>query len=203
MGSKFLYLAAVALVVGGLFGGVDVRVNQDNLHILQNEPSITINPGVQNNIVVAYNEAPGYGYGLGISFSNDGGVTWGDNQIGPIWGIEGDPSADADLSGNVFVGFMSYKPNFFTDTNGIYVAVSPDGGITWPTITAVDLHRNSPRTPVPSPINPICALITILQVRLKTTFTSRGRGTTPTESMPTFILRLPTMPALLLQLHRK
>ncbi len=147
MGSKFLYLVAVALVVGGLNGGVDVRVNQDNLHILQNEPSITINPGLQNNIVVAYNEAPGCGYGLGISYSGDGGVTWNDNQIGPIWGIEGDPSADADLSGNVFVGFMSYRPNFFTDTNGIYVAVSGDGGMTWPTITAVDLHTNSPQSP--------------------------------------------------------
>lgn len=138
--------------VSPLRAGIDIRVNQDPGFLLQNEPSITVNPAMPGNLVVAYNEDPGgpggVGQGIGISYSFDWGATWADTAVREIWGIEGDPSVDADLFATVFAGFMSYK-GFFTDTNGIYVSSSNDGGVTWSPPVPVDLHLNSPSNPGP------------------------------------------------------
>lgn len=123
----------------------DVRVNQDPPGILQNEPSITLNPATHGNIVTAYNEGPGT---IGISYSMDYGVTWADTHITPVWGYEFDPSIDADLNGNIFVGFCSARGQFFSGTTGVYVAVSSDNGQTW-TNTQVEVFYNSPSNPGP------------------------------------------------------
>jgi hypothetical protein len=123
----------------------DVRVNQDILGTLQNEPSITLNPSVPGNIVVGYNEGPGV---LGISYSLDFGATWADTQITPVWGGEFDPSADADQQGNIFIGFCSSSGPFFYGTTGVYVAVSSDSGKTW-TNTNVETFYGSANNPVP------------------------------------------------------
>jgi hypothetical protein len=140
------------LTAGLLWGGMDVKVNQDTVFLVQNEASITINPASPGNLIVAYNEDPGgpggIGNGIGISYSFDGGVSWADTQIAEIVAIEGDPSVDADLNGRVFAGFMSYK-GFFTDTNGIFVSYSTDGGVTWSLPYPVDLFLNTPGNPGP------------------------------------------------------
>ncbi|KQC13072.1 MAG: hypothetical protein APR63_01330 [Desulfuromonas sp. SDB] len=135
-----------------LFAGVDVKVNQDPGPLLQNETSIAYNKGVPLNIVIAYNEDPSGAFGsvngLGISYSFDEGMTWADTQITQVWGVEADPSVESDLMGNFYVGFISYK-GFFTDTNGIFVSRSTDGGITWSFPSPVDMFMNSPANPGP------------------------------------------------------
>jgi hypothetical protein len=126
--------AAVALA------GTDVKVNQDVGPLLQNECSITINLGMANNLVVGYNEAPGSGNGLGISYSFTNGASWLDSQTQSVWGTEADPAVASDLLGNVFAAMISYAntgPLIFPN-NGIYVSRSTDGGITWPNLTMVD-----------------------------------------------------------------
>ena len=147
-----LSFALCILSAGLLWGGTDVQVNQDPGPLLQNETSITTNPAVPGNLVVAYNEDPtgpgGFGNGIGISHSFDVGATWADTQCAEIWGVEADPSVDADLNGRIFAGFMSFR-GFFTDTNGIYVAYSNDGGVTWSAPVPVDLFMNSPGNPGP------------------------------------------------------
>ncbi len=135
------------LSISVLWGGTDVKVNQDSGPLLQNEATLTLNPAAPGNIIVAYNEDPGGSHGatngLGISYSTDYGVTWSDTQIVQVWGIEGDPCIDADLNGRIYCGFISYQ-GFFDDTNGIYVAYSSDSGQTWSSPVAVDSHLNSP-----------------------------------------------------------
>lgn len=118
----------------------DIKVNQDTAPLLQNEPSITVNPNVPGNLVVAYNEGPGI---LGISYSLDFGMSWADTHITPVWGGEFDPAADADLQGNIFVGFCSATGPFFQGTTGVYVAVSSDSGKTWSN-TNVETFYESP-----------------------------------------------------------
>ncbi len=159
LGTACISFVLCILSAGLLWAGADVRVNQDPGFLLQNEASITINPSMPGNLVVAYNEDPsgpgGMGQGIGISYTFDGGVMWGDTHVAEVWNIEGDPSVDADLNGTIFAGFMSYN-GFFTDTNGIYVASSNDGGVTWSTPVMVDLHLNSP--PNPGPFTDKCFL---------------------------------------------
>ncbi len=148
----FQFIFLILFFTKSISTGVDVQVNQDPGPLLQNETSITVNPANPGNIVIGYNEDPGgpwgNGNGLGISYSFDFGVTWQDTQIVEIWGIEADPTLDAGLNGMVYAGFITYK-GFFTDTNGIFVSRSTDGGITWPLIAMVDLHLNSPSNPGP------------------------------------------------------
>jgi len=135
------------LSIGMLWGGSDKKVNQDPGPLLQNEATLTINPAVPGNIIVAYNENPGGAHGttngLGISYSTNYGATWSDTQIVQVWGIEGDPCIDADLNGRIYCGFISYQ-GFFDDTNGIYVAYSIDSGKTWSTPVTVDSFLNTP-----------------------------------------------------------
>lgn len=126
--------------------GVDAKVNQDVGPLLQNETSITINRGMANNIVVGYNEVPGSGMGLGISYSNNNGVTWFDSQTPSVWGTDADPALASDLLGNVFAAMISYAstgPAVFPN-NGIYVSRSTNGGATWLLPTMVDQYTGAP-----------------------------------------------------------
>lgn len=148
----FLSVNFIFFLISCLTAGVDVKVNQDPGPLLQNETSIAYNKGVPLNIVIAYNEDPSGAFGsvngLGISYSFDEGMTWADTQITQVWGVEADPSVESDLNGNFYVGFISYK-GFFTDTNGIFVSRSTDGGITWSFPVPVDLFMNTPANPGP------------------------------------------------------
>lgn len=120
--------------------GVDVKVNQDVGPFLQNETSITVNRGLPGNVVVGYNDGPGSGLGLGISYSNNLGATWTDSQTPSVWGVDADPAVASDLLGNVFASMISYSgagPLIYP-TNGIYVSRSTNGGATWGLPTTVD-----------------------------------------------------------------
>jgi len=136
--AKVTRVAILAVMAGWLAvsagpAGVDVKVNQDVGPLLQNETSITVNPGMAGNIVVGYNETPFAGNGLGISYSNDYGVTWFDGQTPSVWAVDADPALASDLTGNVFAAMISYNTSGGTifSNNGIYVSRSTDGGITW------------------------------------------------------------------------
>lgn len=135
------------LSISILWGGSDVKVNQDVGPLLQNEATLTLNPAAPGNVIVAYNEDPGGSHGatngLGISYSFNYGATWSDTQIVQVWGVEGDPCLDASTTGRIYAGFISYQ-GFFNDTNGIYVAYSTDSGQTWSTPVTVDSFLNTP-----------------------------------------------------------
>jgi len=122
--------------------GIDVKVNQDVGVALQNETSIALNRGMPGNLVVGYNDLPGTGIGLGISYSFNLGATWNDAQTASVWGVEADPAVASDLLGNLFASMISYAgagPLIYPN-NGIYVSRSTDGGMTWGVPTTVDQY---------------------------------------------------------------
>lgn len=151
---KMARQAILAVVAGWLvsatpgLAGTDSKVNQDIGPLLQNETSITVNPGWAGNVVVGYNEAPGSAAGLGISYSFNGGNSWLDSQTPSVWGTDADPALASDLLGNVFAAMISYGTTpvgAIFPNNGIYVSRSTDGGVTWLLpVTTVDQYTVGP-----------------------------------------------------------
>ena len=136
--------AGLLVVVSMVLAGADVRVNQDPDPMLQNETSITLNPALPGNVVVGYNEAPGSGGGLGISYSFNYGApgSWNDTQTQSPWAYsDGDPSLAADLLGNIFAAQLSYStgPAVFPNS-GIYCSISNTGGASWSVPVTIDQY---------------------------------------------------------------
>ena len=122
----------------------DIQIDPDPTHFyVQNEISLAITsalmPGA-TNLVAAYNDTP-YpgGPGLGVSYSNDGGLTWNPLQLQyPFnpFGIQYldmfDPTATADGNGNFYVAHISTDYDWANGPeSGLYVHKSTDGGMTW------------------------------------------------------------------------
>ncbi|MFO0910364.1 MAG: FG-GAP-like repeat-containing protein [Isosphaeraceae bacterium] len=129
----------------------------------QQMPSIAVDPTNPNHLVVAYLDYglvdSGYA-GVGVQVSNDGGTTWTASTVPLPVGFDegaGAPTVQFDGKGKVFVGFMAATflgPNKpaqtdpsspsrlygFQSNNGIFVAASDDGGLTWGAPAAVASH---------------------------------------------------------------
>lgn len=122
----------------------NVRVNQDPPGNMQNSPSITLER-FWGNIVTGYTDLPGTAMGPGASYCPIGPPgSWLDSTIQPPlppgWlGWEQDISVASDGTGATFLCYASYDqwqlPWVWPPTNNvsaIYVAVSSDGGVTFP-----------------------------------------------------------------------
>ncbi len=130
---------------------------------VQQMPSIAADPADPQHLVTAYMDysllTTGYA-GIGVAVSEDGGGTWQHTSISlpaPFDQGAASPVAQFDAQGHVFVSFAaatflgSLPP--ITDpgggppralglqsNNGIFVARSDDGGLTWDTPVAVASH---------------------------------------------------------------
>jgi hypothetical protein len=120
---------------------------------IQNEISLALVPGTlfgpPSLLVAAYNDEPFVGGpGIGISYSTDGGSTWGNTQLQypvnpflPAGSMQHmfDPSITVDGSGNVFASYVA-TDGATGGASGLFVSKSIDGGITWsvPDTVAVD-----------------------------------------------------------------
>ena len=143
-------------------GSSDIQIDPDPNHaFVQNEISMAITsalvPGT-TNLLAAYNDTP-YpgGPGLGVSYSNNGGLTWTPLQLpypsNPL-GIQYldmfDPSATADGNGNFYVAHISTDYDWANGPeSGLYVHKSVDGGITWN--APVQIAYNGKPTGSPDP----------------------------------------------------
>lgn len=119
------------IAIGG--GGADVQVNQDPPGLVTNETSLTLNPMMPGNLVMAYNDQPYFGGpGPGISFSMDGGVTWTDRQLvyPAMMNTAFDPSITADSAGFLYAAFIC-TDNMAGGASGLFYWRSQDGGNTW------------------------------------------------------------------------
>lgn len=149
---------------------------------VQNNPSIATDPLNPQHIVVSYMDqslvSTGY-EGIGVAVSENGGASWTTTSIAlPANFSEGaaNPTTVFDGQGHVFVSFMSAtflgtkpgltnpvpseRPDGFQSDNGIFVAESDDGGLTWNTPVAVATNVFNGADPVNFDIDPDLAIDT-------------------------------------------
>jgi hypothetical protein len=133
---------------------------------IEQMPSIAVDPANPNHLVLAYLDyglvTTGYA-GIGVEVSNDGGTTWYQSSVPLAAGFDqgaSAPTVEFDGQGGVHVSFMAAtflgpkKPSLtnpnssqrlfgFQSNNGIFVASSQDGGLTWGQPVAVVSHTFS------------------------------------------------------------
>jgi hypothetical protein len=150
---------------------------------VQQNPSIATDPTNPEHIVVSYMDQSlvNTGYeGIGVAVSENGGATWQTDSIPlPAAFDQGasNPTTVFDAQGHVFVVFeaatflgaqkpgltnpdASERPDGFQSDNGIFVARSDDGGLTWDTPVAVASNLYDGTDPVPFDIFPDLAIDT-------------------------------------------
>ena len=156
---------------------------------VQQMPSIAVDPLDPEHLVVSYMDRSlvqtGYA-GIGVAVSRDGGDSWERQPIElPNDFDQGaaNPITRFDARGHVFVSFMAatflganpgitnpsiFNPDLgvrertlgFTANNGIFVARSDDGGLTWNQPVAVDSYLYDGQNRVPFDIIPDLAIDT-------------------------------------------
>ncbi|MHC4404712.1 MAG: SGNH/GDSL hydrolase family protein [Planctomycetota bacterium] len=160
---------------------------------VQQMPSIAVNPLDSNHLVIAYMDyslVDTRYAGIGVAVSQDGGTTWQHTSIPlPENFDEGaaNPITKFDDQGQVFVSFMAAtflgekppltNPNFWNPeqgrsdrslgmqaNNGVFVAGSDDGGLTWNQPVAVVSHLYDGENDVPFEVIPDLAIDTFPQL---------------------------------------
>ena len=142
------------------FAGTDVNVDGDPN--TQNEISLTLVPGRPNDLVMAYNDNPGYGAptGLGIAYSQNKGSSWTTNQLTFPYEASGvalmtrvfDPTITAANDANVYAGFIADGATWAHNLpdSGLYVCKSSDSGQNWGLPVQVD-YNGPPTQASPDP----------------------------------------------------
>jgi hypothetical protein len=166
--------------------GVNVPITTDPG--VQQMPSVAVDPLDPQHLVIAYMDRSlvqsGYA-GIGVAVSNDGGESWEHNAIPlPANFDQGaaHPIVHFDGQGHVLVGFMAAtflgtkpaltNPDYanpdgssdrvfgFQANNGVFVARSDDGGLSWNQPAAVVSHLYDGEHPVSFEIEPDLAVDT-------------------------------------------
>lgn len=122
--------------------GTDLRVNQDATAQNQDETSITVSPANPLVVVGAWNDYfiinTGQNTVIGYGWTHDGGQTWQSSRVNfpslPATQSTGDPTVASDSLGNVYLGILAYNGT----ADGILVAKSTDGGVTFGTPVRLD-----------------------------------------------------------------
>ncbi|MBI3462472.1 MAG: hypothetical protein HY000_05340, partial [Planctomycetes bacterium] len=160
---------------------------------VQQMPSVAVDPLDPSHVVIAYMDrslvTTGYA-GIGVAVSRDGGDTWQHSSIPmPACCDEGaaNPIIRFDDRGRVFVSFMAAtflgpkppltNPDFFNPergasdrafgfqaNNGVFVARSDDGGLTWNSPVAVASHLYDGQNQVFFEVIPDLAIDTFRQL---------------------------------------
>lgn len=132
MASKNLF--ALLLLSGFAFtpvGAQNVMITNNNS---PNEPSIMINP-LNTDILVA-------GANLNNVYnSNDGGLTWNEQEMTSSYGVWGDPTFDVDTDGNFYYFHLS-NPASGNWIDRIVCQKSTDNGNNWSSGTYTGLNGN-------------------------------------------------------------
>ncbi len=150
---------------------------------VQQMPSIAVDPRDPDHLVTAYMDysllTTGYA-GIGVAVSENDGATWQDSSIplpAPFNQGAATPTVAFNAEGQVFVSFAAATflgqlppltdPNGgapralgFQSDNGIFVASSNDGGLTWNQPVAVESYLYDGTDPVNFDIKPDLAIDT-------------------------------------------
>ncbi len=153
-------LLSLLTLTNTAFAAKDVTVDGDPN--TQNEISLTLVPGRPNDLVMAYNDNPGYGSptALGIAYSQDKGTTWTTTQLTFPSEPSGqftmtrvfDPTITAANDANVYAAFIADGATsaLGVQDSGLYVCKSSDSGQNWGAPVMVD-YDAPPTLPSPDP----------------------------------------------------
>jgi hypothetical protein len=110
---------------------VNWRVNSDATTQVQNEEQVAANPLDPANLVAVWRDFR-LGYRrIGVGYSFDGGINWTDSLMEePHYPRQSDPGVTTDRLGNFYMVVLSYTGNT-SESNGLYVQKSVDGGVSW------------------------------------------------------------------------
>ena len=110
------------------------NINISNANFFEGEPYLTIDPANNQHLVAAW---MGFQISEAVviktSYSNDGGATWSTPTYLPhtiVGNTSADPSLAYDNTGNLFVCYIDYDENNFTN-GAIFIRKSVDGGVNW------------------------------------------------------------------------
>lgn len=117
---------------------LNIQVTYDtNPNNARSESCIVINPNNPQDIVAGskkFNNIQNYDFTIATAYSSDGGVTWRDSAdifLLPDWSGISDPALAWDDVGNVYLVALPVKDPPNTQSLGIAVYRSTDGGRTW------------------------------------------------------------------------
>jgi hypothetical protein len=152
---------------------------------VQQMPSVAVDPYDSRHIVIAYLDysllTTGYA-GIGVAVSHDNGTTWQHSSVPLSAGFDqgaARPNVHFDAQGRVLVSFaaatfLGHTPALtdpnggaqralgFQSNNGVFVARSDTGGLTWNAPVAVASNLYDGQHPVPFEIKPDLAIDTYL-----------------------------------------
>jgi hypothetical protein len=174
------YLSGVA---GSVASIENLAVTSDSE--IQQQPTVAVNPSDNNHVVVVYQDASlstNGQNGVGVSVSFDAGATWMRGSVPLPSGFDDasdSPIVEFAANGKVFVIFQatgllgkdldivpkrggntfSVTPEHFETNNGIFVASSNDGGVSWNDATPLSAHLFA-GTQVPFDVQPEIAIDT-------------------------------------------
>ncbi len=116
----------------------NIRLNNDMTTQIQNEEQIMANPLNPDNVVAVWRDFR-LGYrrvGVGASF--DGGLTWTQHLLDDShYAKHSDPGLTVDRNGVFYAVILSFIDT--SQSNGLFVQKSTDGGLTWSdSVTVVD-----------------------------------------------------------------
>lgn len=155
-GGMLLSGLAAAVFAASASAGVDIKVNTTSpAASVQNEVRLAIDPGNSLNLVAAYNNQNGQvsPNSLGISYSSDGGATWGDTTLTgannpfaapntPFTMIFDPAVGSAPGAGDFFAAYIGADagaaPGGGGGASGLFVDRSTTGGMTWTGPTLID-----------------------------------------------------------------
>ena len=130
-------------------------------HYFDGEPFLAIDPHHSNHIIVAWmGVSVGSLLGIKTKVSFDRGNSWSATTFLPH--IEAryhsaDPSIVFDTAGYAYACYIDYKEA--PDSGGVWIARSPDGGLTWATPKhVIDVFSDGAKMPIDRPwfcINPV------------------------------------------------
>ncbi len=147
---------------------------------VQQFPSVAVDPLNPRHVVVSFMDqslvSSGY-MGIGVQVSNDGGTTWQMTSIAlppDVNQSAANPTTAFDGQGHVFVSFMAAtflgalppesnpqssgpRSDGFTADNGIYIARSDNGGLSWNAPIAVAHNVYDGQHKVPFEMHPYLA----------------------------------------------
>lgn len=138
--NKFIVGIIFATLVNSL---IAQNQNISNGSVFDGEPYLAIDPSNSQHLVAAW-----MGFQLGqkitikTAYSTNGGISWST----PIWqahqvanNSSADVSLNYDLNGNLYMAYIDYDNDNFTN-GGIYVRKSTNGGVSWgPAVEAITL----------------------------------------------------------------
>lgn len=127
---RLLLAFVVEFIIAQAGEFLNLRINHDPTTQIQNEEQIMANPIAESNLVAVWRDFR-LGYrqvGFGCSF--DAGRTWQDGLLAETtYAWQSDPGLTVDADGNFYAVVLSL--NSTSESDGIFVLKSSDGGMTW------------------------------------------------------------------------